>query len=105
MKLRNKIQKQNAFTLLEMLVVMLIIAIVLILTLPNLQQKEKIIRNKGCSALIEVVNSAILLYEIDQEETPTSIDDLIAQGYLKEGQNACPNGKTIYIQDGQANHE
>ena len=62
MKLRNKTQKQNAFTLLEMLVVMLIIAIVLILTLPNLQQKEKIIRNKGCSALIEVVNSAILLY-------------------------------------------
>ena len=105
MKLRNKTQKQNACTLLEILVVMLIIAIVLILTLPNLQQKEKIIRNKGCSALIEVVNSAILLYEIDQEETPTSIDDLIAQGYLKEGQNACPNGKAIYIQDGQANHE
>lgn len=95
-------KKKNAFTLLEMLVVMLIIAIVLILTLPNLQQKEKIIRNKGCSALIEVVNSAILLYEIDQEETPTSIDQLIGEGYLKEGQSACPNGESVVIVNGQA---
>ena len=94
--------KKNGFTLLEMLVVLLIIAILILLTLPNIQQKEKIIRSKGCDALIEVVNSAILLYEIEQEKTPTHISQLIAEGYLKEGQDVCPNGTTIEIYDGQA---
>ena len=94
--------RKNGFTLLEMLIVLLIIAVLILLTLPNIQQKEKIIRNKGCSALIEVVNSAILLYEIDQEETPTSIQQLISEGYLKEGQDVCPNGSSIEIFDGQA---
>ena len=93
---------KNGFTLLEMLVVMLIIAIILLLPLPNLQQKEKIIRAKGCGALVEVVNSAILLYEIDQERTPGSIEELISQGYLKEGQNACPDGSAVTIVHGEA---
>ena len=99
---QNSKQKRNGFTLLEMLVVMLIIEIILLLTLPNLQQKEKIIRTKGCGALVEVVNSAILLYEIDNERTPSSIDELISQGYLKEGQNACPNGTAVSIVNGEA---
>ena len=34
--------------------------------------------------------------------TPASIDQLIQEGYLKEGQGVCPNGKTIGIVDGQA---
>ena len=95
-------KEKNGFTLLEMLIVLLIIAIMILLTLPNIQQKEKIIRSKGCNALIEVVNSAILLYEIEQEETPTQINQLIQEGYLKEGQSVCPDGSFIEIQDGQA---
>lgn len=94
--------RRNGFTLLEMLIVLLIIAVLIVLTLPNIQQKEKIIRNKGCSALVEVVNSAILLYEIENEQTPSSIQELIAEGYLKEGQDTCPNGNSIEIFNGQA---
>ena len=95
-------ERKNAFTILEMLIVLLIIAILILITLPNIQQKERIIRSKGCSALIEVVNSAILLYEIEQEETPTQVNQLIDEGYLKEGQGVCPNGTIIEIVDGQA---
>ena len=94
--------KKNGFTLIEMLVVLLIVAVLILLTMPNIQQKEKIIRSKGCSALVEVVNSAILLYEIEQEETPVSISQLISEGYLKEGQDICPNGEKIEIVQGQA---
>ena len=94
--------KKNGFTLIEMLVVLLIVAVLILLTLPNIQQKEKIIRSKGCSALVEVVNSAILLYEIENEKTPISISQLINEGYLKEGQDVCPNGERIEIVQGQA---
>lgn len=94
--------KRNAFTLLEMMIVMLVVALLLLLTLPNIQQKEGIIRKKGCQALLEVVNAQILLYEIDHDETPTHTDELIAEGYLKENQVMCPDGREVEIVDGQA---
>lgn len=97
-------KKKNGFTILEMMVVLLIVAILLLITLPNIQQKEKIIRSKGCDALLEIVNSQILLYEIDHDQTPSSIAELIAEGYLKEGQNACPDGSQVRITNGQAEH-
>lgn len=96
--------RKNGFTILEMMIVMLIVALLLLITLPNIQQKEKIIRAKGCDALLEIVNSQILLYEIDNGQTPASVEELISQGYLKEGQNACPDGSSVQITNGQASN-
>lgn len=97
-----KKKQPNGFTILEMMIVLLIISVILLITLPNIQQKEKIIRAKGCDALIEIVNSQIMLYEIEHGKTPASVEELIAKGYLKEGQNACPDGSSVRITDGQA---
>lgn len=94
--------QKNGFTVLEMMIVMLVVAVLLLVTLPAIQQKEKIIRAKGCQALLQVVNSQILLYEIDQEKTPTSMSELISRGYLKQGQDRCPNGTSVRIENGQA---
>lgn len=93
---------KKGFTILEMMIVLSIIAVVFLLTLPNIQQKEQIIRDRGCEALVEVVNSQILLYEIENKVIPSSIDDLIQDGYLKESQATCPDGSSISISDGQA---
>ncbi|ERK46580.1 competence type IV pilus major pilin ComGC [Faecalitalea cylindroides] len=94
--------KKNGFTVLEMMIVMLVIALLLLITLPNIQQKETIIRDKGCQALLDIVDSQIILYEIENLTTPTSVQELINEGYLKEGQDRCPNGETVVIVDGQA---
>ena len=101
LKGERKMEKKNGFTILEMMIVMLIVALLLLITLPNIQQKE-IIRNKGCEALLEIVNSQIMLYEIDQLETPTSVQELIDFGYLKKGQDICPDHSKVVIIDGQA---
>lgn len=95
-------KKQNGFTILEMMIVLSIIALVLLLTLPNIQQKEDIIRSKGCEALVEVINAQILLYEVEHLVYPTSISQLISQGYIKEGQQRCPDGSLIGISNGEA---
>ena len=42
-------KNNKGFTILEMMIVLSIIALVFLLTLPNIQQKEKIIRSKGCA--------------------------------------------------------
>ena len=48
------------------------------------------------------MNSQILPYEIDEEKTPDTVQELIDQGYLKQGQDVCPNGQEIVIENGQA---
>lgn len=96
------LKKQEGFTILEMIIVLSIIALIFLLTLPNIQQKQKIIQNKGCEALIEVVNAQILLYEIDHLVSPDSIGQLISEGYIKDTQKRCPNGEMIEIHNGQA---
>lgn len=95
-------KKQDGFTILEMIIVLSIIALIFLLTLPNIQQKQKIIQNKGCEALVEVVNAQILLYEIDHLVSPKSIDQLISEGYIKDTQRRCPTGEIIEISNGQA---
>ncbi len=91
---------KNAFTLLEMMIVLLIITIILLITLPNITQKETIIRER-LKSLLSVIDSQILLYQIEKDEVP-SIQDLINDGYLKEEQAKCPNGKSVEIINGQA---
>lgn len=93
----------HGFTILEMMIVLSIIALIFLLTLPNIQQKEKIIRSKGCEALVEVANAQILLYEVENLSPPTSMSELINKGYLKDSQRRCPNGDMIEIANGQAN--
>lgn len=85
-----------------MILVLSVISLIFLITLPNIQQKNKIIQTKGCEALTSVVDSQILLYEVEHLETPTTIEQLIDEGYLKKGQERCPNGKMIEIVDGQA---
>lgn len=93
---------KKGFTVLEMILVLSVISLIFLITLPNIQQKNKIIQTKGCEALTSVVDSQILLYEVENLVTPDSIQDLINDGYLKEGQNRCPNGSMIEIVNGQA---
>ena len=76
---------QEGFTILEMMIVLSIVALLFLLTLPNIQQKEEIIEEKGCEALTAVVDA-----------------QMIAGGYLKESQKRCPDGRSIVIVDGQA---
>ena len=95
-------KNKHGFTILEMMIVLSIIALIFLLTLPNIQQKQKIIHDTGCDALIEVVNAQILLYEIENLHSPSNINELIAEGYLKEGQNRCPAGEMIGIAAGEA---
>ena len=88
----DRMKHQSGFTILEMMIVLSIVALLFLLTLPNIQQKEA----------TSVVDAQILLYEIDTLQTPTSVDQLISKGYLKESQKRCPDGRSIVIRGGQA---
>mgnify|MGYP002115617627 CR=1 FL=1 len=100
----NMRKNQSGFTLIEVMFCISVILIILLLVIPNVTSKHAVVKDKGCEAQLEVVNSQILLYEIEHGSLPTSIYDLIDgdHPYLTEKQKICPNGKQIHISDGQA---
>lgn len=95
---------KKGFTVLEMIIVLTVIALIVLITLPNITQKKKIINDVGCKALIEVVNSQILTYELDGGSC-SSISQLVEKGLLTQSQTTCPDGRGIKIVNGQATVE
>ena len=93
---------KKGFTILEMMIVLSIVALLFLLTLPNIQQKQTVIQDKGCEALVEVVNAQILLYEIENDNSSPDLSSLISGGYIKESQATCPSGNSITISGGEA---
>lgn len=96
---------KKGFTLLEMIVVIMIIALLMLITIPNIQKVVKIVQDKGCESQVKLVDTAILEYMVEFDETPTSVDDLIGANLLSENQKYCQNNKEIYIDNGEAHVE
>ena len=92
---------KKGFTVLEMIIVLTVIALIVLITLPNITQKKQIINDVGCKALVEVVNSQILTYELEGKSC-SDIQQLVSEGLLTESQVTCPDGRKIIIENGQA---
>ncbi len=49
-----------------------------------------------------MINSQIEAYTLKHNRTPSNINDLINDGFIKEGQKQCRSGETITISNGEA---
>lgn len=96
---------KKAFTLLEMVVVVMIIAVLFILTIPNVSKVINTVDSKTCDALTKVIDSAIVQYKLEYGVMPNSTTDLLNAGFISENQMNCSNGNVIYIEDGHACYE
>ena len=96
--------KRKGFTLIEMIFCISVILIILLLVIPNVTSKNRVVKEKSCEAQVEVDNSQIVINDIEHGHMPTSISDLTSgeQPYLTEKQITCPSGLKISIVDGQA---
>ena len=63
--------KVKAFTLVEMLVVLLIISVLLLLFVPNLTKQKEAVNDKGKAAVVKGVESQAELYSLDKNEEAT----------------------------------
>ena len=77
--------KAKAFTLVEMLVVLLIISVLLLLFVPNLTKQKEAVNDKGKAAVVKVVESQSELYSLDKNEE-ASLSKLKADGRITEEQ-------------------
>ena len=96
------LKNKKGFTMVEMLIVIGIVALLLLLIIPNIAEKQKMINLKGCEALKETVTSQMYLYELKNGVLPNSIDDLVKEGFINNEQTKCKDNLSIIIENGQA---
>ncbi|WP_155997482.1 competence type IV pilus major pilin ComGC [Streptococcus ruminantium] len=77
--------KNKAFTLVEMLVVLLIISVLLLLFVPNLSKHSETVQKKGNEAVVKIVESQQELYQLEHGYQP-SAEELKNKGYITEKQ-------------------
>lgn len=85
-KIINKVKNSNAFTLLEMAIVLFIISALLLIVIPNIGSHRNTASETGNEALQTVIDTQADLYEIDKGSRPTSIDVLVSDNYLTSAQ-------------------
>lgn len=74
---------QSGFTLVELLVVVVILGLLASITMVNLGGKVKQAQKVKAETDIKIIESALELYKIDNDEYPNSIGELVGD-YLKE---------------------
>ncbi|MFB4166459.1 competence type IV pilus major pilin ComGC [Virgibacillus sp. JSM 102003] len=90
-------KNQKGFTLIEMLIVLMIISVLIILMVPNLSDKSKEVYDKGCNALVSVVQAQVDAYYIETNSYPVDLDTLETEGYITEEQKKCPDDTFLQI--------
>lgn len=90
-------KNQKGFTLIEMLIVLMIISVLIILIVPNLSEKSKEVYEKGCNALVSVVQAQVDAYYIETNEYPADLIALQGEGYITTDQQSCPDGNAIAV--------
>lgn len=90
------IQKEDGFTLIEMMIVLLIISVLILIAIPNVTKHSQSIDKKGCEAYQKMVQGQVEAYKMDEKAIP-QMQDLITKGYLSQKGATCPNGSALSI--------
>lgn len=91
------LKNERAFTLIEMMIVLLIISILLLVTIPNVTKNNTVAQNKGCEALVNLIEAQVQAYEIEHEKKPDNLEVLREEGYIKT--YTCPNGDVLQLSE------
>lgn len=82
---RIKQVNNDGFTLIEMLVVLLVIAVLILLFVPNLAKQQSKITARGDEAFTQVIKTQAELYRMNEGD-PVTYEKLLAEHYLTNQQ-------------------
>lgn len=76
-------QRSSGFTLIELIVVMMIIAILTAIAVPRFSSAVQHAKEASLKEDLHVMREAIAAYTMDKGKAPQSLDDLVQTGYLR----------------------
>jgi general secretion pathway protein G len=91
-------RNQRGFTLVELLLVMVILALLAGLILPNLIGKAESAKNKAAASQISRISMSVENYYLDTGQTPSSLDELVNEPAGVTGWNG-PYIKSSLLKD------
>lgn len=80
-----------------MLIVLFVIAVLIILFVPNLVKQTETINTQGDAALTKVIETQSELYYLDKNVRPTSTADLLKDGYITQEQQTKADALNIIV--------
>lgn len=99
----KKKKKYSGFTLIEMLIVLLVIAVLVLLFVPNIAGKSDKINTEGEEAFKQVVTTQVELYVLEKspkESDKITLELLAKDNYLTAKQVSQATSKYGYTADG-----
>lgn len=97
-------RKKRAFTLVELMIVVLILAALAAIAVPRIGASAANARRRACETNIDIINSQIELYTANVGSAPAVLTDVTQDtNYFPDGEPACPFG-TTYTLDATSGH-
>ncbi|MBE0537655.1 MAG: prepilin-type N-terminal cleavage/methylation domain-containing protein [Phycisphaerae bacterium] len=83
--------KREGVTLIELLIVVLILAALSAIAIPRISQSAHNAKQNACDTNIDVINSAIEMYNAENGSYPAAIGDVTGSTtYFPDGAPVCP---------------
>ena len=93
----SRTAKRKGVTLVELLIVVLILAALSAIAIPRISQSATSAKSKACDVNVDLINSAIEMYNADEGAYPTNLTDVtVNTTYFPDGAPACPFS-TAYV--------
>ena len=78
------LSRDDGFTLLELIVVMLIIGVLAAMAVPAFTHHIKVAREAALKEDLHTMRQAIDSFTVDKQKAPQALDELVSSGYLKK---------------------
>jgi type II secretion system protein G len=96
---RNMHKKRSAFTLVELLIVIIIIAVLAAIAIPKFANQSQRSKESALRAELSLIRNAVELFKNDCGSFPGTLDDLAGASAPANGKDSSGNNKAITAAD------